>query len=59
MIEKIHTLETLEELVIYGKSPLTRMLALEKLKRKHYNSVIPSQQLQYIREILELSNIGE
>jgi hypothetical protein len=53
MVAKDHTIEELEELVIKGKSPLTRMLALQKLKILHYNSVELAVKLQDIREILD------
>jgi hypothetical protein len=53
MVKKEHTLEELEKLVIHGKSPLTRMLALQKLKIVHYDSVELAEKLQDIKLILK------
>jgi hypothetical protein len=48
---KNHTVDELEELIIYSKSPLTRMLALQKLTKQYYSEEVGNK-LSEIQEIL-------
>lgn len=45
------TKKELEKLVVHGKSPAVRMLALEKLKSKYYNESVANK-LSDIEKIL-------